>query len=57
MCPFENRVNSCSVCIVMVFHCVLSLPPGVEETKEVKENLAIVVHYRVKVRCSVSFGS
>jgi beta-arrestin len=33
------------------------LPPDVEETKEVRENLGIVVHYSVKVRCIVAFGS
>ncbi|KAL5476277.1 hypothetical protein EMCRGX_G026201 [Ephydatia muelleri] len=33
------------------------LPPGVEETREVKENLGIVVRYSVKVRLSVAFGS
>ena len=33
------------------------LPNGVEDTPDVRENLAIMVHYTVKVRCIVSFGS
>jgi hypothetical protein len=28
----------------------------VEETREVREKMGIMVHYNVKVRCVVSFG-
>ena len=34
----------------------LSLPDDVEETREVREKMGIMVHYNVKVRCVVSFG-
>lgn len=34
-----------------------SLPPGTEESKEVQEKMGIMVHYNVKIRCVVSFGS
>lgn len=34
-----------------------SLPPDTEETKEVQEKMGIMVHYNVKIRCVVSFGS
>ena len=33
-----------------------SLPEGVEETRETREKMGIMVHYNVKVRCVVSFG-
>ena len=34
-----------------------SLPLGSEETREVRERMGIMVHYNVKIRCVVSFGS
>ena len=37
-------------------HYFTSLPVGMEEIKEVRENLGVMVHYSVKVRCIVSFG-
>jgi len=33
------------------------LPPGVDETRENREKMGIMVHYNVKVRCIVAFGS
>ena len=33
-----------------------SLPSGMEETREVREKMGIMVHYNVKVRCVVAFG-
>ena len=42
--------------IFIVYPHFLSLPVGMEEIKEVRENLGVMVHYSVKVRCIVSFG-
>jgi len=28
-----------------------------EETKEVREKMGVMVHYNVKIRCIVAFGS
>ena len=45
-----------------IFHVLLlpalfsSLPEGVEETRETREKMGIMVHYTVKVRCVISFG-
>ena len=36
---------------------VARLPPGTEETREMQEKMGIMVHYNVKIRCVVSFGS
>lgn len=42
--------------IFIVYAHFFSLPVGMEEIKEVRENLGVMVHYSVKVRCIVSFG-
>lgn len=33
------------------------LPPGTEESREMREKMGVMVHYNVKIRCVVSFGS
>ena len=42
-------------CLFLSSPC--SLPEGVTDSKEVRENLGITVHYNIKVRCNVAFGS
>ena len=43
-----------SVSVSVPLNC--SLPSGVEETREMREKMGIMVHYNVKVRCVVAFG-
>ena len=43
--------------LVLLFPPPPSLPSGMEETREIREKFGLMVHYNVKVRCVVSFGT
>ena len=55
--PDYNQLSLLGLAYKFVDFSIDSLPPGTEESREIRERMGIMVHYNVKIRCVVSFGS